>query len=382
VKAIRASVGAFIVLISVACGSNTPAHAIVKSVSGGWNYTLALKSDGSVWSWGGNDDGELGNGTSAESLAPHGVKTLSSGVVAIAAGWDAGVALKSDGSVWTWGKNDRGQLGDGTNVSSSTPTRVAALKGRVTAIAAGLDFVLVLMSDGTVWGWGFNYAGQLGNGDYTDSPTPVAVQGLTAKVVAIAAGKAHSLAIEADGSVWAWGDNGSNQLGRHTAEAYQSMPLRVDGLGGRAVAVAGGLEHSAVILTDGTVWTWGRAFIPSGDYMGSDTPMQMPGLAGVKQVVGGWDFFVALEANGSVRSWGENLDTLGDGTGNDSLTNPVAVLGLDKGVTAIGTAVSDGYAVASSGAVWAWGNNNHGELGNGVKDPSGGSDSPVRVGGF
>jgi alpha-tubulin suppressor-like RCC1 family protein len=377
-----ASIGAVIVLLSVACESNTPAHVVVKSVSGGWNYALALKSDGSVWSWGANDDGELGNGATAESLAPRAIKTLSTGVVAIAAGWDAGVALKSDGSVWTWGKNDRGQLGDGTNVSSSTPTRVAALKGKVTAIAAGLGFVLVLKLDGTVWGWGDDFQGQLGNGDNTDSPTPVAVQGLTAKVVSIAAGKAHSLAIEADGSVWAWGDNGSHQLGRNTADAYQSTPLRVDGLSGRAVAVAGGLDHSAAILTDGTAWTWGRAFIPSGDYMGSDTPTQVPSLMSVKQVAGGWDFFVALEANGSVVSWGENLGTLGDGTGHDSLTNPVAVLGLEKGMTVIGTAVSDGYAVASSGAVWAWGNNNHGELGDGVKDPSGGSDSPVRVVGF
>lgn len=358
------------------------ARVVVKSVSGGWNYALALKSDGSVWSWGANDDGELGNGTTVESLSPQAIKTLSRGVVAVAAGWDAGVALKSDGSVWTWGKNDRGQLGDGTNVSSNTPTRVAGLYGKATAIAAGLAFVLALKSDGTVWGWGDDFQGQLGNGDNTDSPTPVAVKGLTAKVVSIAAGKAHSLAVESDGSVWAWGDNSSHQLGRDTADSYQNMPLRVEGLSGRAVAVAGGLDHSAAILTDGMVWTWGRAFIPSGDYMGSDTPTQVPSLTSVKQVVGGWDFFVALEANGSVWSWGENLGTLGDGTGKDSLTNPVAVLGLDKGITVIGTAVSDSYAVASSGAVWAWGNNNYGELGNGVKDPSGGSNSPARVVGF
>ena len=371
------------VLLSVACGSNTiPARVVVKSVSGGLNYTLALKSDGSVWSWGANDDGQLGNGTTVESLAPQAIQTLSRGVVAIAAGWDAGVALKSDGSVWTWGKNDRSQLGDGTKSSSSTPTRVSALKGKVTAIAAGLSFVLVLKSDGTVWGWGDDFQGQLGNGDNTDSPTPVAAQGLTAKVVSIAAGKAHSLAIEADGSVWAWGDNGGNQLGRDTAGADQNTPLRVDGLSGRAVAVTAGLDHSAAILTDGTVWTWGRAFMPSGDYMGSETPMQMPGLQGVKEVVGGWDFFVALETNGSVRSWGQNAGTLGDGTGNDSLTNPVAVLGLDKGVTVIGTAVFDGYAVALSGTVWAWGNNNYGQLGDYVKDPSGGSSRPVRVGSF
>jgi alpha-tubulin suppressor-like RCC1 family protein len=377
------SVFAAALVVVSACGSSSvSAKVVVKAVSGGWNYALALKSDGSVWAWGANDSGQLGNGTTAGSLVPVPVKSLAHGVIAIAAGWDSGVALKSDGSVWTWGANDRGQLGDGSNAASNVPVRVSGLGGHVTAIAAGDSYALTVKSDGTVWGWGDDYQGQLGDGQNANTITPVSVHGLTGRVVAISAGKAHSLAIEADGSVWAWGDNGGHALGVDTSDVFQNTPVRVEGLSGRALAVAAVVDHSAAIESDGTLRSWGREFLPSGEYMGTDTPTPMPGLTHVKQIAGGWSFFVALEANGSVWAWGENLGTLGDGSGHDSPTNPVAVLGLDKGVVVIGTGVENGYAVTSTGAVWSWGNNNHGELGNGTVDPEGGSDAPVRMTSF
>ncbi len=366
-----------------ACGSSSvSAKVVIKAVSGGWNYALALKSDGSVWAWGANDSGQLGNGTTAGSLVPIPVTSLAHGVIAIAAGWDSGVALKSDGSVWTWGANDRGQLGDGSNAASNVPVRVSGLSGRVTAIAAGDSYALTLKSDGTVWGWGDDYQGQLGDGQNADTITPVAVHGLTGRVAAISAGKAHSLAIKADGSVWAWGDNSGHALGVDTSDVFQNTPIRVEGLNGHAVAVAAVVDHSAAIESDGTLRSWGREFLPSGAYMGTDTPTPMPGLTHVKQIAGGWSFFVALEANGSVWAWGENLGTLGDGSSHDSPTNPVAVLGLDKGVIVIGTGVQNGYAVTSTGVVWSWGNNNHGELGNGTVDREGGSDAPVQMTSF
>jgi alpha-tubulin suppressor-like RCC1 family protein len=380
---ISAAIGAVVVL-AAACASTASAPAVVtvKQVSGGWNHALALKSDGSVWAWGGNTNGELGDGTTAGTLVPIQVKAIGRKVIAIAAGWDSSVALKADGSVWAWGANDRGQLGSGSNVPSSTPVKVTGLNGRFTAIAAGLGFGLALRSDGTVWGWGDDFQGQLGNGSNDDTTTAVEAVGLAGRVVAIAAGKAHSLALKSDGTLWAWGDNGSHALGADTAGVFQNTPVAVQGLGAGVVAMAGGLEHSAAVKSDGSVWSWGRAFIPSGDYMGTLTPTQVPGLTGVKQVAGGWDFFIALESNGSVWAWGQNLGDLGDGSGRDSLTNPVHVLGLDKGVVAIAAAQEDGYAVRSDHSVWAWGNNNYGELGNGTKDPQGGSNVPVAVKSF
>jgi alpha-tubulin suppressor-like RCC1 family protein len=339
-----------------------------------------LKSDGSVWAWG---TGDLGDGTTTGSLVPIQVKSLRRSVIAVAADDDFSLALKADGSVWAWGANDRGQLGSGNNTPVRTPSRVTGLNGRFTAIAAGLAFGLALRSDGTVWGWGDDFQGQLGNGSNEDSTTAVPVIGLTSRVVAIAAGKAHSLAISAEGFVWAWGDNGSHALGTFTADSFQNTPVRVGGLEGKVVAVGAGLDQSAAVTSDGTVWTWGIAFIAiSGQHVGTQTPTPVSGVTGVKQVAGGWDFFVALESNGSVWAWGQNSGNLGNGLYEDSLTTPVPVLGLDKGVASIASAAFNGYAVTSTGKVWAWGNNNHGQLGNGTSDPQGGSLKPVEVSGF
>ncbi len=301
-KLAQASVALAVVILGAACGGTTsaPAAAGVKQVSAGWSQVLALKSNGTVWAWGANDTGQLGSGTTADSLVPEQVKALGRSVIAIAAGNDASYALKADGSVWAWGANDRGQLGSGNNTPSNVPAMVTGLTGRFTAIAAGLGYGLALRSDGTVWGWGDDYQGQLGNGSNDDTTTAVEVIGLAGRVVALAAGKAHVLALKSDGTVWAWGDNGSHALGADTAGVFQNTPVQVGGLPGRTVAVAAGLDHSAAIESDGTVWTWGVAFIPSGQYMGTRTPTQVPGLTHAKQVGGGWDFFVALESNGSV----------------------------------------------------------------------------------
>jgi alpha-tubulin suppressor-like RCC1 family protein len=165
----------------------------VVQVSAGNSYALALTSDGSVWAWGGNGSGQLGDGTTTESNVPVQVTDLT-GIVAVSAGSDVSVALRSDGTVWTWGGNTGGDLGDGTTTASSTPVEVTGLTG-VTQIAAGGAFVLALRSDGTVWAWGSNESGELGTGTGSDSDVPVQVTGLS-RVTAIAAGADDSMAVE------------------------------------------------------------------------------------------------------------------------------------------------------------------------------------------
>jgi alpha-tubulin suppressor-like RCC1 family protein len=176
-------------------------------VAAGNTHGLALRSDGTVWAWGQGTHGELGDGTLSTSTTPVQVYGLS-GVVAVAAGIKDSLALRSDGTVWDWGENQFGQFGNGTTADSQpTPVQVRGLTG-VTKIAAGGNFNLALRSDGTVWAWGYNQVGELGNGTTADSAVPRQVTGLS-HVTKIAAGPNSSLAIRSAAygqtTLWEWG---------------------------------------------------------------------------------------------------------------------------------------------------------------------------------
>ena len=174
----------------------------IETIAAGSYYSLALKSDGTVWTWGSNLFGELGNESLNNSNTPVQVSGLS-GIIAISTGLDHSLALKSDGTVWAWGDNSYGEFGNDTSINSDTPVQVSGLAG-VVAISAGSDYSLALKSDGTVWAWGDNLFGELGNNSTTNSDTPLQVSGLSG-ITAISAGLAHSLALKKDGTVWGWG---------------------------------------------------------------------------------------------------------------------------------------------------------------------------------
>ena len=236
--------------------NGTLSASVNPQISAGWNHTIALKSDETVWTWGNNDDGKLGNGTNTSSNTPIQVSGLS-GVSAITGGWHHTAALKSDGTVWTWGDNERGQLGNGTTTSNYSPNLLSGLSGAFTAIACGGWHSAVLKSDGTVWTWGYNDDGQLGNGGTTTSYVPVPVSGLSGTVTALAAGRRHTLALMSDGTVWGWGCNCDGQLGIGTTTTTFLTPVLASGLSGTVTAIACGAWHSAVLKSDGTVWTFG-----------------------------------------------------------------------------------------------------------------------------
>ncbi len=356
--------------------------------------TSASSTSNVASAWGDNTYGELGDGQTGwayDSKVPTAVSGLS-GVRSIAAGGADGLALMEDGTVVAWGNNGGGDLGDGTTTQRDVPVAVSGLSG-VTAIAAGDSHDLALLSDGTVMAWGRNDQGQLGNGTTTGpetceselpcSTTPVAVSGLS-RVKAIAAGYNYSLALLSDGTVMAWGENTWGQLGDGSASGPQTCaealpcsptPVAVSGLS-RTTAVAAGFNHSLALLEDGTVMSWGYngsgqlgdgatigPEVCAGELRCSPTPVPVGGLSDVTAIAAGGLHSLALLSDGTVRAWGYNLvGQLGNGTTNDSDV-PVAVSGLG-GVTAISGGMYDSLALLSDGTVMAWGGNVLWQLGN------------------
>jgi len=210
-------------------------------------HGLALKSDGTVWTWG-SESGATKAGWTLPVQVP-----LPRDIAAIAAGEKLDLALTKDGRVWTWSRDADKGAADSPAAQSSVPALVNGISG-ITAIAAGTDHGVALKSDGTVWTWGKNRYGELGDGSFTDRWTPAQVPGLDG-VEAIAAGAQHSFALRRDGSVWAWGQNSYGVLG-DGARKHRAVPGLVRGLSGVA-AIASGGQHGLALKRDGTLWTWG-----------------------------------------------------------------------------------------------------------------------------
>jgi alpha-tubulin suppressor-like RCC1 family protein len=326
-------------------------------------HTVALRADGTVWAWGRNDVGQLGDGTTTQRSTPVRVPALTS-VTALAAGGAHSVALRQDGTIWAWGYNDAGQLGDGTTTNRSMPVQVHGLTG-VTALAAGQYHTVALRQDGTVWAWGANLYGELGDGTTTPRSAPMQVQGLTG-ITALAAGQYHTVALRQGGTVWAWGFNFGGQLGDGTT-TQRSTPVQVQGLTG-VTALSAGAHHTVALRQGGTFWAWGfNGWGQLGDGSATDrsTPVQVPALTGVTAIAAGYGDTYALRQDGTVWAWGRNATgQLGDGTTTQRST-PGQVPGLTS-VTAMAAGSGHTFASRQDGTVWAWGDNDSGKLGDGT----------------
>jgi alpha-tubulin suppressor-like RCC1 family protein len=325
----------------------------ISSISAGGNDSIAVASNGFVYDWGLNANGQLGNGTTTDSskpiqvLAPSGQSGYLSGVIAVSQGNNVSYALKSDGTVWAWGAGSYGALGNGNTTDSSLPVQVLAPQGQsgyltgVVDITAGsaASTALALKADGTVWGWGYNAYGSLGNGNTTDSAWPVQVlaptgqRGFLTGVRKLSAANAHALALMSDGTVDSWGYNNYGQLGNNSggSGSYSSIPVKVVGQGGTGnlsgvVDVSGGSTQSLAVLSSGNVYSWGsngygELGINSSDSSVHGSPVEVLGQGGTGFLssigavgAGSASFSLAVDSNGNPWGWGRGFEgQLGNG---------------------------------------------------------------------
>ncbi|MGE5841764.1 MAG: hypothetical protein ACM335_05770, partial [Deltaproteobacteria bacterium] len=250
------------------------------AIAAGYGHSLALKKDGTLWAWGDNSSGQLGNGTTENHNIPTRVADLTE-VIAIAAGQYHNLALKKDGTLWAWGANGDGQLGDGSFHTRTRPVQVSGLS-HIVSVAAGGYHGLAVQRDQRVWAWGRNWNGQVGDFAYDLVTNPVLVEGLSG-VVFVAAGASYSLALKSNGTVWAWGENTRGQLGN---SAFQSSrtPVQVSDLVG-VIGLAAGVNHSLALRNDGTVWAWGEngsGQLGDGTFGSQNAPVQTVGASGTE----------------------------------------------------------------------------------------------------
>lgn len=342
-------------------------------IAAGFYHSLYLQEDGTLLAWGDNGYGQVGNGTTIDQLAP---KIVLNGVAAITAGGLFSMAADAgDRSLRAWGSNHYGQLGTSSvwtpKESIPTPQAVQTL-GNVSAVSGGGWHSLALLDDGTVWAWGRNDAGQLGIDSTEDQPTPVQVKdpsgsGVLDNIVAISAGGWHSMALSADGTVYVWGDNTYGQLGDGTADA-RLLPVALTDLSD-VKAISAGYFHSLAVYGDGHVAAWGDneyGQLGVGTTDPSNKPLTVPGLQDVESVSAGHYHSIALKEDGTVWTWGDNSEgQLGIGDTLMTSNSPVQVVHL----TDIQMISAGGYfnlALALDGSGWSWGWNEFGQLGDGT----------------
>jgi alpha-tubulin suppressor-like RCC1 family protein len=346
--------------VAASCTTNP-----IVALSAGDSASCVLRQDGGVTCWGRNDDGQLGDGTITPRSAGVRVSGLTD-AIALAAGDRHACAVRAAGSVVCWGADDTGQLGDGGGGDQRTPIAVPGVAG-ATAVVAGSGFSCALLADRSVVCWGDDSDGEIGDGTPGAAPrAPTPVLGL-ASVRSLAAQWQHACAVLTDGSVACWGSNASGQLGDGT-QVDRAQPVAVPGLQ-NVVAVATGLSHTCA-MSAGAIRCWGDN---SQGQLGSNAtgtsgsttqPTLVPIVIDPVAIATGAQHTCAVRLNGQVLCWGQNsTGQLGEGT-MSSVPEPFPVTGLANGVKVTAGATFS-CALTSDGAILCWGDDHYGQLGTG-----------------
>ncbi|MFZ8804314.1 MAG: MopE-related protein, partial [Candidatus Calescibacterium sp.] len=339
------------------CDGQIDEEIICVKVSAGSYHTCAIDTNGSLWCWGDNWYGQLGDGTNVGKDVP--VQVSGTNWASVSAGWYHTCGIKTDEILWCWGDNWYGQLGDGTNVGKNVPVQVSGTNW--VSVSAGKDHTCGVKTDGTLWCWGRNNYGQLGDGTNVGKNVPVQVSGTN--WVSVSAGWYHTCGIKTDGTLWCWGYNEYGQLGDGT-NVGKNAPVQVSGTNWFSVSAGG--YHTCGVKTDGTLWCWGDNWygqLGIGTWLDKKTPTRVGTGTNWVTVSAGWAHTCGIKTDGTLWCWGYNeYGQLGDGT-NVSKNAPVQVSGTNWVSVSAGRYHTCG--VKTDGTIWCWGRNNYGQLGDG-----------------
>ena len=290
-------------------------------------FAHAVKTDGTLWAWGRAADGQLGDGTTTDKSSPIQIGSLTTWYN-VSAGERGTASVKTDGTIWNWGINNLGQLGQGDTTNRSSPVQIGSLTNWASA-SRSADSTVARKTDGTLWSWGSGANGQLGDGTSVNKSSPVQIGSLTTWA-SVASGTDHRAAIKTDGTLWVWGNNAYGQLGNGESGSTYSSPIQVGSLTDWS-KVNAGKDHTIAIKTNGTLWTWGRNLygqLGHGNTTNLSSPVQVGSLTDWDIANGFSGHTVALKTNGTLWAWGHgDSGQLGqDETGDDAdRSSPVQV---------------------------------------------------------
>jgi alpha-tubulin suppressor-like RCC1 family protein len=390
----------------VQVGALTNWSSVTGSCADG-EMVMAVKTDGTLWAWGYNNFGELGLGDRTNRSSPVQVGSLTNWSPSkVYCGQNHTVAVKTDGTLWTWGLNGSGQLGQGNTTRCSSPVQVGSLTNWKSPFGGGQHSGAV-KTDGTIWTWGYNYYGQLGQGDTTNKSSPVQIGTINSWVgernfasggstAAIASGTFGTRQIPATitdmddmfvakqvfndtAGLWTWGLNYAGVLGLGDRN-HRSFPVQMDNKWNWKEISSNKGNSRAAIKTDGTLWTWGANYshgnLGLGDRSHRSSPVQVGALSDWKQISMGGDQTIAIKTNGTLWGWGGNLRGELGLSNNTSYSSPIQISSLTNWKQVSGGSVSTA-AIKTDGTLWTWGYNSYGELGQGNTTHY---SSPVQVG--
>jgi len=322
----------------------------------GEDYFIAISQDGSLWGWGENGNNQLGDGSTTDRLQP--VLISSGSWSSVSAGFTHTMAIKSDGTLWAWGSDSYDKLGNGSSGNAAFPQQIG-MASDWKEVIAGERGTLAIKTNGTLWGWGANSNGYLGNGQASGYQIDVPVQIGTATNWNHIAGSnnRHCIAIKTDGTLWAWGRNHAGQIGDGTTtDRFTSVQI---GTTNDWKWIDAGSRFSFALKNDNTLWAWG--FANSGISLNSTTPLQIGTdtwkTVSVKKYES-QQYLLMTKANGTLWGWGsDDYQQLGNGTGFVNFGSP-AQIGTETNWVDAFAGFKQSSGVKTDGSFWAWGTTN------------------------